>query len=125
MRAIVPFAISAVYVVAVCVGILAVAPYFVPWICAALSAVFVWCYVVFGRRRSTIALLIVFLVTFAFPISGLIAIGWPVYHSWSTMVADYFSSVRKYGQLGGFELLVPAAAALLVAAFVRPAPNAP
>jgi hypothetical protein len=57
--------------------------------------------------------------------SGLLAIGWPVYQSWSMMVADYFSAVRKYGQLGGFELLVPLAAALLVASFVRPTHNAP
>jgi hypothetical protein len=126
MRAIAPFAVSIVYVVAVGVGIFMVAPDWVPWLCAALSAAYVWCYVVVARRRSMVALLIVFVVTLAFPISGLFAIGWPIYHSWSTMVASITASLREYGQLAGLELLVPLLAALLVAAFVKaPIPNAP
>jgi hypothetical protein len=125
MRAIVPFVASALYIAAVFVGVFVVDPSWVPWVLAILSVAFLWCYVAIVHGRVITALLIVFLVTLGFPVSVLLAIGLPVYHSWSTMVASYMSSLREYGLLGGFELLVPLGAALLAAAFVRLAPSAP
>ena len=125
MRAIVRFVASVTYVVAVFVGVFAVDPIWVPWVLAMLSVAFLWCYVAIVHGRVVTALVIVFLVTLAFPVSVLFAIGWPVYNSWSAMVPSYMSSLREYGQLGGFELLVPLGAALLAAAFFRLAPSAP
>jgi hypothetical protein len=112
------FALCIVYFACVVVGVSSLGPTTAPWFLSGLSAAFVWCYLSFARGRVSVALAVVIVVTLVLPIGALIAIGWPVYRSWTALAASFWGAFQERGPLGGVELLAPAVAATLCAGIV-------
>jgi hypothetical protein len=117
MRKIAAFALCLVYFACVLAGVPLAGPQIAPWFLSALSVAFVWCYIV-ARGRASIAVAVVIVVTLVFPIAALIAIGWPVYESWSALTASFWAAAKERGLIGGVEFLAPALAAMLCAGIV-------
>jgi hypothetical protein len=111
------FALCLVYFACVLAGVPLAAPRVAPWFLSALSAAFVWGYLV-ARGRASVAVAVVIVVTLVFPIGALIAIGWPVYASWSALAASFWGAAKERGPLGGVEFLAPTFAAALCAGIV-------
>jgi hypothetical protein len=112
-------AILLVYVVVMAIGVPEFGPVYSPWFLAALSALFVWCYVAVAGGRTVVSFATVFLVTLVFPLGFLVVIGWPVYNSWSVLVSSFVSAFYEHGQLWGLELLLPLVAALATAVSIN------
>ena len=90
-----------------------------PWFLAGLSVAFVWCYLVLARGHISVALAVVIVVTVVLPLGALIVIGWPVYQSWSALVASFWVAFEDRGPFGTVEFLAPTIAAALGAGVVR------
>src|SRR5689334_14969939 len=112
MQGIVAIVICLLYFAGVLVGV-PLAGEFAAWFMAVWSAVFVVCYLVIARGNRIAALSIVIAVTLVFPFAALVAIVWPIYHSWPTMVASLGGALQERGSFGIIELLAPLAVALL------------
>lgn len=90
-----------------------------PWLVALLSLLFLLAYRWFVRGALTVPLAVVFFVTLVFPITVLLAIGMPVYQSWSSTAASLLASLRDHGQFWGLELFAPLLAAAAGALILR------
>ena len=112
MHGIVAIVICLLYFAGVLVGV-PLAGEFAAWFLAVWSAVFVVSYLVIARGSRITALSIVIAVTLVFPFAALVAIVWPIYHSWPTMVASLGGALQERGSFGIIELLAPLAVALL------------
>jgi hypothetical protein len=124
MLRIAAFVLCLVYFACVLAGVPLAGPRIAPWFLSALSALFVWCYLVFVRGRASVALAVVIVVTLVFPLGALIVIGWPVYRSWSALAASFWAAAEERGPFGGVEFLAPTIAAALCAGIVgRLRPN--
>jgi hypothetical protein len=113
MRGIVAIVICLLYFAGVLVGVPLAGQPFAPWFLAVWSAVFVACYLVVTRGNRIAAVSIVIVVTLVLPFAALVAIAWPIYHSWPAMVASFGGALQERGSFGIIELLAPLAVALL------------
>ena len=95
MLRIAAFALCLVYFACVLAGVPLAGPRIVPRFLSALSALFVWCYLVFVRGRASVALAVVIVVTLVLPLGALIAIGWPVYRSPSALAASFWRQPKN------------------------------
>jgi len=118
MLKIAAFALCFVYFGCVLAGVPLAGPRLAPWFLSVLSAVFMWCFLA-ARGRASIALAVVIVFTLVFPIGALIAIGWPLYSSWSALASSFWDAAIERGAFGGVEFLAPTIAAALVAGIVR------
>jgi hypothetical protein len=118
MLKIAAFALCLVYFACVLVGVPLAGPRIAPWFLSALSAAFVWCYLVFARGHASVAVAVVIVVTLVLPLGALIAIGWPVYRSWGALAASFWAAAEERGPFGGVEFLAPTIAAALCAGIV-------
>jgi len=119
MKILAPVALCLLYVAAV-VGLgSAFGSVASPWLIALLSLLFLLAYRWFVRGALTVPLAVVFFVTLVFPIAVLLAIGMPVYHSWSSTASSLFASLRDHGQFWGLELFAPLLAAAAGALVLR------
>lgn len=118
MLKIAAFALCLVYFACVLVGVSLAGARIAPWFLSALSAAFVWCYLVFARRHASVAVAVVIVFTLVLPLGALIAIGWPLYRSWSALAASFWAAAEERGLLGGVEFLAPTIAAALCAGIV-------
>jgi hypothetical protein len=112
------FALCLVYFACVLAAVPLAGPRIAPWLLSALSAAFVWCYLVLARGRAGVALAVVIVVTFVFPIGALVMIASPLYSSPAALAASLWAAFEERGPLGGVELLAPAAVAALCAGIV-------
>jgi hypothetical protein len=111
----IPALITLVYVLAVLAVTQSIGAGPYHWFLAVASGVFTLLYLKSSKGGYTPPLVIVFLVSFAFPVAVLLLIGMPVYGSLSASAAMILESYRKFGQLSGLELLIPFLVALVVA----------
>ena len=125
MLKIAALALCLVYFACVLMGVPFVGPRISPWFLSALSAAFVWCYLIFVRGRAGVAVAVVILVTLIFPVGALIFIGWPVYRSWSALAESFWAAAQIRGAFGGVEFLAPTVAAALCVGVVRRNSHAP
>lgn len=125
MLKIAALALCLVYFACVIAGVPLVGPRISPWFLSALSAAFVWCYLVLVRGHVGVAVAVVILVTIVFPVVALIFIGWPVYRSWTALAGSFWAAAQIRGPFGGVEFLAPTIAAALCAGIVRRKSNAP
>jgi hypothetical protein len=86
-----------------------------PWFLALWSAVFVCGYVRFTRGRPMPALIVVMIVTVFVPVFALVALVWPIYSSYSALLASLWTEFRERGAFGGFALFVPLIVASILA----------
>ena len=119
MKILATIALCLLYVAAVVSLGSAFGPAASPWLIALLSLLFLLAYRWFVRGSLTVPLAVVFVVTLVFPIAVLLAIGMPVYHSWSSTAASLYASLRDHGQFWGLELFAPLLAAAAGAFVLR------
>lgn len=112
------FALCIVYFVCVVASVPLVGPANNPWFLSGLSVAFVWCYLGLARGRGSVALAVVIVVTLVLPIGALVAIGWPVYRSWTALAESFWRAFQERGPLGGVEFLAPPVAAAICAGIV-------
>ena len=119
MRTIIAVVVCLIYFLGVLAGVPLIESTIVPWFLAAWSVAFVWCYLSLVRGRAVVALAVVVVVTLAFPIVSLFAIGWPIYRSWPALTDSLWSAFQERGTFGGVELLLPLIAAACCVALMR------
>lgn len=119
MNKLATLALALVYVCFTVFAVPDIGPSWSPWVLSVVSLVFVLAFSAITRGRAFWAVSLVALITFLFPITVLLAIGWSHYPSFSELLSSYLATLNEHGQLYGLELLFPSLGAGLGAALAH------